>query len=290
MEACRTHTQTQRILITGATGFIGRALLEHFAEQNHHVRGVDRQVSGTAGVACADLADPDQAQAAMNESPTPTVVIHAAALAHSETRRPKESFIETNTRITENVVRATRRWDPMFVLLSSVAVYGEREGNDPLSVAADTEPLSEYGASKLQCERIVTEASFSKTAILRLAPVYDEEHLKDLRKRVYMPGQRLLKFALWPSPRYSLCHLNALKSAIQNLVETGLDTCRVVRNVSDPEPIRQIELAKQFKGIPLPIPTILRHPAIWITRLLPRKPHDELRGLLLKLLTSNVYE
>lgn len=117
----------QRILVTGATGFIGGAVARRLLSEGHTVRAMARRPEKAADLAAlgaevvmADLGDEDLLERAVQACP---VVIHCAAQVTPVDTRTE--FEGPNVAGTENVLvacgkGAVRR----FVYLSSMAVFG----------------------------------------------------------------------------------------------------------------------------------------------------------------------
>lgn len=140
------------ILITGATGFLGRHICLHFSFLNIPFLTIGRQKINQ--IVC-DLS---------LECPNINVkeidcVIHMAGKAHSvpKTSAEKQEFFDVNLTGTNNLLIALeslKRRPKSFVFISSVAVYGLKKGtsiceNTPLG-ASDP-----YGLSKIKAEQLV---------------------------------------------------------------------------------------------------------------------------------------
>src|SRR5947209_19794372 len=76
-----------RIFITGAGGFIGRALRERYTSLGHEVTGCDFVADPDAGVVAGDVGEPGAWQQALAGS---DIVIHTAATVSLRTERPNE--------------------------------------------------------------------------------------------------------------------------------------------------------------------------------------------------------
>lgn len=282
--------KVERILITGALGFIGKSLFEKLSESGYEVWGIARQKSTEANIITADLLSYESTRIAFSKIPPCQIIIHTAALAHSEKKNKEKSYLRINSIITQNVVRVVNEMtiQTHFVFLSSVAVYGEDGHNDPVSITEYLRPSTEYGISKVYCEKIIQHSGIQKYHILRLAPVFDQCHVKDIKKRVYFPGQSKFKMRMIPSPQYSFCHIETLKKAILELLHNE-DQIPFVINVTDQTAYDQSSLAKQFPGIEIPVPTIALMPCYYFSFLLFRKTGYSLRCLFWKLFKNNIY-
>ena len=154
-----------RVLVTGADGFVGRAVTARLLEAGHTVMAMSRRArtravarDGVVGVGC-DLLDPDGLERLVVEH-QPDAVIHLAALT-----RVRESFAEpvryfaTNVQGTANLLAATtpaaeRTGSAVpFVSASTAAVYEPSER--PLREEDRLAPVSPYAASKLAADQLV---------------------------------------------------------------------------------------------------------------------------------------
>jgi nucleoside-diphosphate-sugar epimerase len=169
-----------RLLVTGATGYLGGAVAKAALAQGIMVRGAGRRPSPSRELewVALDVLDERAVVAAMAGI---DVVIHAAALAHvfRPSNVPRTTFLDVNGRGTENVARAAvMAGCRHFVLVSSVAVYGSGAAT---MVAEDGEcrPGSHYAESKLLAEARAREqlaAAGIPLTILRMTTLYGENN------------------------------------------------------------------------------------------------------------------
>jgi dTDP-4-dehydrorhamnose reductase len=130
-----------RVLITGASGQLGRELVATFA---------DLEVTG-CGHADFDIADRSAVLAAMHAA-RPDIVVHAAAWTDVDGCEavPDRAFA-VNTMASRHVAEGARRIGAHVVLLSTDYVFdGTKEG--PYQEWDDPSPLSVYGRSKRAAE------------------------------------------------------------------------------------------------------------------------------------------
>lgn len=158
----RENLYNQNVLVTGATGFVGRPLCEQLLLKAFCVRG-----SIWSAEPLIDL--PVDVQAAAIESIGPDtdwstalsgidIVIHLAARVHvmDETSGdPLTSYRLVNVAGTEKLARqAAAAGVRRLVFLSSVKVHGE-ESAVPYSEENQPAPQDPYGVSKLEAENIL---------------------------------------------------------------------------------------------------------------------------------------
>jgi nucleoside-diphosphate-sugar epimerase len=145
------------ILVTGGTGFIGTHLLEKLVANGETVRALVRHQPRRARaplppgvetvygdlVAGAGLAE------ALQGADT---VIHLAGV--TKALRPQD-YYTGNIRATEQLAHAMAGRGMRLVHVSSLAAIGPATAGAPLSEDAEPHPLSHYGKSKLEAERVV---------------------------------------------------------------------------------------------------------------------------------------
>jgi nucleoside-diphosphate-sugar epimerase len=144
----------QRVMVTGAAGFIGRALVERFRAEGSEVRGVDLIEIGDEGHLAADLSSPGEWQ---DHAEGCDVVVHTAAVVGMYSSR--EGYWETNVAATRHAIDAAiAAGAKRFVHLSSIVVFGfdfqgevdERSPVRPNGV--------HYVDTKIASEQVVLEA------------------------------------------------------------------------------------------------------------------------------------
>lgn len=110
-----------RVFVTGANGFIGRALCERFTRDGYEVRGVDVLADSSRGVVAGDIA---QAGAWQDAASGADVVVHTAAIVSMRGTDPAAVW-RVNALGTKHVLDAAARGGAArLVHLSSVTVFG----------------------------------------------------------------------------------------------------------------------------------------------------------------------
>lgn len=159
-------TPSQRMLLTGANGFVGRRLTAALIDRFPDARIIRTDRSGSAdgpGEARAlDILDPAAVDALIADV-KPTVVVHLAALAavQDSLRDPRATW-QVNVMGTLEMVMAVQRHTPdcHFVYISSAEVYGRTAfSGNPVMEEMALQPANPYAASKAAADLLVREAA-----------------------------------------------------------------------------------------------------------------------------------
>lgn len=154
-----------RVLVTGATGFVGRVLVRDLARNGLRVRAAVR--SGTTGiegaadtVAVGDIGPGTDWRPALSGI---DAVAHLAARVHVLDERegdPAAAFrhvnVEGTRRLAESAAGAGIR---RFVLVSSIKAVVDESHDGVITGATPPRPSSAYGISKLEAEDALEQAA-----------------------------------------------------------------------------------------------------------------------------------
>lgn len=154
-----------RILVTGATGFVGRAFVSLLVLQGGHIVRVALRREGppwpdsVERVYVEDLASDNDWSKALSGV---RVVVHAAARVHvmqDKSSSPLAEFRRINVEGTLNLARqAAAAGVRRFVFVSSIKVNGEAtQLGTPFTADDAPAPLDAYGISKMEAEQGLRE-------------------------------------------------------------------------------------------------------------------------------------
>jgi len=233
-------TDNPLVALTGATGFIGRRLLQELPRRGFRVRVLLRRPteialdSGSAII--GDLARPQNMAAALADV---DAVIHSAGVAHAMSGVPADDYRILNTEATIALARAAERARAKrFVFLSSIRAQVGPAAAGVITETRAPEPTDEYGKSKLAAEQGLAELGIDWVA-LRPALVYG-------------PGVKgnvaaLVRLARTPYP-LPLGGLNAKRSlvAVDNLVDAVATVLRA------PGPLRRPLIVADAEPLSVP--------------------------------------
>lgn len=185
----------KKILVTGASGFIGGHLVEFLIRNGYRVRSLVRQTSDlthlrSLSVECC-FGDVCQKKSLIKTIKDVDYIIHLAGLIKAKNNN---DYYLVNTQGTKNILEVTLENNPnlkKFIFISSQAVAGPNKDSKPLKEINQPNPISHYGKSKLEAEKIVKKFSQKfPTVILRPSLVYGP---RDKETLIYF---RLFKFGL----------------------------------------------------------------------------------------------
>jgi nucleoside-diphosphate-sugar epimerase len=169
-----------KVLVTGADGFIGRALCAHLAGLGvEHVAAV-RAIAAHDNRPEATLALGDFAAAEWQDALIGIdAIVHLAGRAHVPPNRAEAAtpYIVANVHVSRRIAEAAARANVRRILFASSAkVYGEASQPDrPFRVGDPGEPQGAYARSKAEAERVLREicgAYGVELVILRLPLTY----------------------------------------------------------------------------------------------------------------------
>ncbi|MCO2331525.1 NAD-dependent epimerase/dehydratase family protein, partial [Pseudomonas aeruginosa] len=267
-----------RILVTGASGFVGRALSEQLQRLGHEVVAAARSTSSripssVRSVLTGDLCpDTDWSEALQAVD----IVIHAAARVHvmyETLADPLQEFRKVNVEATLNLARqAASKGVRRFIFISSIKVNGEAtEDGRPYRADDEPRPIDPYGLSKLEAERGLLDLAARtgiEVVIIRPVLVYGPgvkanflNMMKVINKKIPLPF-------LLVDNRRSLVALTNLVDLITSCLEHP-SAANQVFLVSDDEDLSTSELLKRM-GIALGAPARLLPVPVFLMKFIAR--------------------
>ncbi len=149
-----------RLLLTGATGFIGRYLLQELKDSGYEVWVAIRSESNRKALASENVievnyASIEQMKAAFEELGGFDYVVHNAGV--TKCSHPS-TFMKVNYGNTCRLLQALEQLAQLpkcFLFMSSMGSFAPNLTNQPLRSDSPQEPITEYGRSKLAAEKAV---------------------------------------------------------------------------------------------------------------------------------------
>lgn len=202
-----------RVLLTGVTGFVGKAIARRLLAQGHDVIGLHanpRDSVESEGIEdiILDIGNFPQVEALLGRLVSCDAVVHAAASLDMNLFATEVPH--SNCAGVQNMLWLASRWHSRFVFLSSLPVIGLPRVL-PITETHPTLPQTAYHASKLFGEQLVhlAQAHGVKGVCLRLtAPVGPG-----------MPQERLLPVLLARAARHQPLLLSGAGTRKQNYID-----------------------------------------------------------------------
>lgn len=151
-----------KVLVTGATGFLGKAIVDELLQNKFEVRSTGKTLrrADLPNYIPADLTD-SESFPELEKVGEIDAVIHSAGLAHQFGETGAEAFRKVNVEGTRNAANLAANLEvKKFILISSVAVYGAAiRTKSPGEFEEDLQcqPAGFYAESKLEAEKIAAE-------------------------------------------------------------------------------------------------------------------------------------
>ena len=281
-----------KILITGATGFIGSQLSETLANSGHEVRCTARSLAPNSSTArevvTCDLESADNLD---HLTMGCDAMIHLAGRAHVMSDDPATSeslYFSANVAVTKKLAEsAARTGVKRMILMSSVKVNGESTTIDSPFTPRDTpNPQDPYGKSKTQAEQAlwnVASTSGLEGVVIRPPLVYGPGVRANFASLIGIVNRGL------PLPLASIHNKRSFVS-IDNLIDCITTTLQSLNaagqtflvsdgnDLSTPQLIRSIASALHKSPNLIPFPTALLKLAA--TSVGKRSAYDRLCGSL----------
>lgn len=269
-----------RLLVTGATGFIGRTLVlraladDAVDEIIAPVRSPDKlrtQLAREGATGMRKLRMIKAAAPAWNLRDLGSVdrVVHCAGVLFG---RSRDEYFRVNVDGTLDLLRQLGDAPEVLVLSSQSAGGPTPEGHPAKKLDHPDRPISWYGESKLQMERAVRAAGHQRVRFLRAPMVLGPGD------QATLPLFRMVRGKIWTKPGRALKHFSWVSSddladAIEAWFEHGggLDVAHVTSpgTITDAELMLTAGQVSGKKGRLLPVPQFLLKPVAFASKFIP---------------------
>jgi len=197
-----------QVLVTGATGFVGRHLCQYLLQQGYQVKAVGRQE-------ILPFTDPHLIYYCIENIDIHTnwqpilegvdVIVHLASRVHVMQDKGMQAlalYQAVNVKGTQQLARAALQSDvKRFIYVSTIKVNGEKTIGMPFRAEEQPRPLDAYSLSKLQAEQILQEEarrSGMDWVIIRPPLIYGSGVKGNFKRLLQLAKSRL------PLPLYSV--------------------------------------------------------------------------------------
>ncbi len=171
----------KRILVTGASGFVGSFIVEEAIKRQFEVYAGIRKTSSRKYLSHPDIhftelnfSDKEALKKTFQDLPRFHYIVHAAGIIKT---CQVEHFDKVNFGYTKNLIEAlieTQKVPDKFLFISSLAAYGPGDETtlQPIQPTDTPHPITYYGRSKLKAEQFLQTQDHFPYLILRPTGVY----------------------------------------------------------------------------------------------------------------------
>jgi len=263
-----------KIAITGATGFVGKHLVNFLLNRGHDVIAIGRNINKLDEYfKSVDKFETDYSfESLVNGIKKVDAIVHLAAKRLSRDTDPfrLNPFINSNILATENLLLAAKENNISKICqTSTIGVYSEHN-SVPFKEDEFPSPNNFYGVSKLTCEQIANIFSAQtnvKVTNLRLAYLFGRGEREDLVFMKYLAlAKKKLTLQVWGSGKTSVDYIyvkdivSAIDKAIQPEAPYGtynigsgssysiLEIAKAINEVFDNNDNIQLDGSKKERG------------------------------------------
>lgn len=230
-----------RILLTGASGTVGKEVLKQLCETTDHFEitvfdkktkytiSLFRKFQGKINTVFGDISEKNEISKVCENK---DVVIHLAAIIPPLADKNPSLARAVNVTGTRNLIECIKEKSPgtFFIYSSSISVYGDRNKNPWIKT---TDPLipsdrDEYAKTKIEAENLVRNSGL-QWSIFRLTAIMGINNHKPSQLMFHMPLESSMEIAT-PGDTgrafiNALKHLDKINGNIYNL--SGGENCRI---------------------------------------------------------------
>ncbi|WP_286269141.1 dTDP-4-dehydrorhamnose reductase family protein [Thalassotalea hakodatensis] len=233
-----------KIMITGATGLLGRELVNTLSE--HHdiiATGFSR---AKPPIASLDLQD-QQAVANFIETHQPNVIIHAAAERKPDVCETNhEATLNLNVAASQHLAECCLQHNIRFIFISTDYVFDGDHA--PYQENATPRPLNFYGQSKHQAEKAVLSVSEQHT-IIRVPVLYGEVQTL-AESAITVIAEQVIASSETEHDHWAIrypTHVQDIALTISDLIALASSQCHGIFHVSDTTKLTKFNIAEIIK-------------------------------------------
>jgi nucleoside-diphosphate-sugar epimerase len=214
----------EKILVTGANGFIGQHLVKKLLSDDNKVRGTKYAERPLYFIKAdeiewrnIDLQNEDTLKGVAEDI---SCIYHLAAIPNNDFSKTWEDFHSVNVLGTQALLEEAKKAGvKRFVYISTVEAAGYGDGVNPRRETDAPHPDNNYGKSKLQAERIVLNGSWPfECVVVRLPAIYGPGTFLIVPKLFGMVKRGFYPFIGSGNALMEFCHV---ENAVQAIVLAG---------------------------------------------------------------------
>jgi UDP-glucose 4-epimerase len=266
-----------RILVTGASGFVGSALCPALAAAGHGVRAASRTAAGNGAREHIEWMQLPDLEEGVDWTPFVAgmdIVIHLAGIAHRGGSYSGR-YDRINREATVDLVQACREQGiKRMIFMSSIGAQTGSASDQVATELDEPKPVNEYGRTKLAAEIEIQRSGLPYT-ILRPVIVFGpgvRANFAQLARLAALPIP--LPFAAFDNQR-SLLSIDNLVQAVMFCLSSA-ETLNQVFIVCDPQPVTLAEILTTLRKAAGRRASLVAIPPVAIKALLTATGHSSL--------------
>ena len=252
-----TKEKERTVLVTGANGRLGHALINKLISEGVNVRAIIQEnrhmvdMPSKVRLFVGDICDHNVMREAF--SGKINTVYHLAAIV-SQNKFSRKEIMRVNLEGTKRIVEESEHCGVGHIIFpSSVDVYG-RWRNDVLSEESELRPSDAYGQSKAMAEQFLTNKCGINYTIFRMAAIYGVGFEGSFFKVFSAMTKRKLPIIGDGQNKLSLVHVNDVVDAFITASKTPKSNNNIY-NLSDGKEYTQeylFQFAASMLNVPMP--------------------------------------
>jgi len=205
----------KKVLVTGANGFVGSNLVRALLKNNYDVTCMVRRTSNLSSLENLPVtfkyADYHSLSSLQEACKDQEIIFHVAAKVREINEK---RYFDANVEVTKNLLESIKSSNvKKFVFLSTQAAAGPADGISPKTENCTCNPVSYYGKSKLEAERVVREECSVPWVIIRPSSVYGP-YDKDFLQYFKLVNKHIAPLAGFKKKYFSLVYVEDLVQMI----------------------------------------------------------------------------
>ena len=173
----------KKIGITGATGLVGKKLLNHYLQGDYKVKVITRDLNKIKPAENLEIFEINLEQ--INQEKLSLFLEDLDVLFHLAAEIKDERRIFTiNVRAVHEIISQIDIKKTHFIYLSSIGIFDFKK-NKVITNTSSLNPLNTYESSKLEAEKIINNTKGLTASILRPSTILSADMKSNLLKRLF---------------------------------------------------------------------------------------------------------
>lgn len=246
------------VLVTGAGGLIGKAVVETLLSKGFNVIGTDKTPSPVEDsqnfsyVQC-DLTDKEKITNLMKGTRIDALVHLACSVDNDFPDVITSAEDKINSAVDKYLYKtAEASGIKDIMLLSTHQIYGPQKTREPIRETIDEKPYTAYAKLKADSEKALANAlkkSSAKGVIMRTCPVYTKDYVENLKAKIYDPKEGCAFVYGYGDYSYSFtCVYNIADFVYGVLTCAPGITYQGIYNICDSKPIKAKEIIDTLRA------------------------------------------